>query len=343
MATGLIDRLQDKVRALRRPSAPHAGTETEPGQDFPAVDLAVTNGLHKGATLDLNEADYTIGSQNDADIVLKDAGIAPIHARLRCKGRRVEIEALGGPVTLQNGEIIPQDHGRRCSLPVEVGIGGAKLHLGTRRQRLASMRLPVLERFNGGAWRRDPLFASASVFVIVLVSSLALNQLSSATPVSTQARRPVKAAAGLMDWSDAAPDAPPARSPASNAREALAARLADAGFANLTVETEDDHLLVSGSLPQGKDEAWRSVQAWFDQSYGDRIPLISRVVVDRQDQSPPLTLRAIWFGDKPYIITADGMRYHEGAFIAGGWTIEKIGKDDLKLARNGSTVTLKYR
>lgn len=53
-------------------------------------------------------------------------------------------------------------------------------------------------------------------------------------------------------------------------------------------------------------------------------------------------LRAIWYGDRSYIITADGSRYHEGAFTTDGWTIEQIGQTQLLLRKDGATVALKY-
>ena len=72
------------------------------------VVLEVTQGAHSGAKLDLDNAAYTIGSSTEADIVLRDPGLAKVHVRLRRTGRRVELEALGGELTLGGGKTIPQ-------------------------------------------------------------------------------------------------------------------------------------------------------------------------------------------------------------------------------------------
>ncbi|MGI4936529.1 MAG: FHA domain-containing protein, partial [Janthinobacterium lividum] len=45
-------------------------------------ELRILNGLHRGATLPLDEQAQTIGQSEDADVVLVDQGIADRHAVL---------------------------------------------------------------------------------------------------------------------------------------------------------------------------------------------------------------------------------------------------------------------
>ena len=35
-------------------------------------------------------------------------------------------------------------------------------------------------------------------------------------------------------------------------------------------------------------------------------------------------MQAVWFGERPYIITAEGNRYYKDAFLDNGWTIKDI-------------------
>ena len=35
-------------------------------------------------------------------------------------------------------------------------------------------------------------------------------------------------------------------------------------------------------------------------------------------------VQAVWFGERPYIITAEGNRYYKGAFLNNGWKIKDI-------------------
>jgi hypothetical protein len=271
-----------------------------------------------------------------------DSGIAPLHARLRGRGGRVEIEAVGGPVGLANGEIVPQGHGRRCRLPLEVTIGEARIRLAGEPSAAvppgaadrALLGRPLFARL---------LFGAAMLVAVVLGSSFALNRLSRAAPEAPRIAVTPPAAAMIEPADDTVVGAVAEDGFAKRARGELQTKLAAAGLATLTVEAQKGRLVVSGVVPGRQGDAWRGVQAWFDQAYGGRLPLVSRVSAGSADQAPPLMLRAIWFGERPYVIASDGARYHEGAFIAGGWTIKKIGETELLLARNGSTVALKYR
>lgn len=69
----------------------------------------------------------------------------------------------------------------------------------------------------------------------------------------------------------------------------------------------------------------------------------SNIAVGDAAQPPRLTLQAIWYGERPYVIAGDGTRYHEGAFTNDGWTIKEIGQTALVLTKGGATVALKYQ
>ena len=47
-----------------------------------ALSLRIDSGLHQGASLELLQADYVIGSAEDCDIVLRDPNVAARHCRL---------------------------------------------------------------------------------------------------------------------------------------------------------------------------------------------------------------------------------------------------------------------
>ena len=85
--------------------------------------IEVTHGAHTGAKAEFPELSCSVGSSTQSDIVLRDAGIEPIHARMRRKGRSVEIDAVGGDVGLSDGDVIPRGLGRICRLPVFSSLG----------------------------------------------------------------------------------------------------------------------------------------------------------------------------------------------------------------------------
>lgn len=302
------------------------------------VVLEVTQGAHSGAKLDLDNAAYTIGSSTEADIVLRDPGLAKVHVRLRRTGRRVELEALGGELTLGGGKTIPQGVGRRCSLPVEIHAGEAQI------------RLTRVARVNpSSAFPRTVVFAIGAIGAI-LALPIALSIASYAllsTDESAQQSAKVTWTAANADRSLTSPHAlgvqSTERPDAAAAGEALRAQLTTSGLDTLQVEAGPGHLAVSGSLSPHQDDAWRKVLAWFDRTYGGSVPLEARVSPEKGESPPRLALQAIWYGERPYIITADGGRYYEGAFVGDGWSVKDIGEERILLAKGGVTVTLTYR
>ena len=304
-----------------------------------SIAFCVTHGFHTGAELNLGKPLYTVGSSTEADIVLRDAGIAPIHARLRRRGSQIEIEAVGGDVTLSSGGTIREGHGSRCRLPVGISVGDAHVQLtGPER---APSRWAI---FN------SPLLIAGSVFFAVFAVSIAANGLSFAKPDETETGKASAQNNGLTKLAfagdagrDVLTDASPAQAQtAAEAESQLRQRLEQSGLNTLTVQPSPGRLLVSGMIPNEKSGAWTETQSWFDQTFGAHIPLVSNVMTGNAEQAPRLTLQAIWYGERPYVIAADGARYHEGAFTNDGWTIQKIGETELLLTKGGATVALKY-
>ncbi len=285
--------------------------------------LDVTDGLHAGAQLPLDGEFHTIGSDVESDIVLRDEGVAPSHARLRLSGSSVEIEAFGGDVVLERG-LVPRGHGQKCRLPLSARIGGAAVRIARQRQDTERSFFPRVLGLG--------LIGLAGIFVL----SVAANQLSMAD--AKQAPQTL------------ALTAPPAGTEASAGSEAsvaaatqdLTRKIEEAGIGPLDVLAGDGRISVSGTVPKDKSQAWANVRAWFDQTHGAKLMLTSAVTVAGAEAAPRLALQAIWFGNRPYVITADGARYHEGAFIENGWSIAEIGEEALILGKDGATISLKY-
>jgi len=72
------------------------------------------------------------------------------------------------------------------------------------------------------------------------------------------------------------------------------------------------------------------------------VVLTATVTDDGGRAMPTLGLQAIWYGDHPYIITAQGERYYQGAVLDNGWVVREIAADRLLLAKGGDTVALNY-
>ncbi|MDG4884031.1 EscD/YscD/HrpQ family type III secretion system periplasmic domain-containing protein [Mesorhizobium sp. WSM4884] len=332
MTASPIGRYPDAApaRRLRSMLAPSLATAK-------SVTLSVTHGFHAGAELILVEPLYTIGSSTESDVVLRDAGIAPIHARLRRKGSQFEIEAVGGDVALATGEIIRQGQGSRCRLPIILGIGDARIRLVNPERppnRLSIGNRPVLVA-------GSVLFAVFAVSVAANGFSLAKSDIRAQTSSSHDGQ--VKMAFAGERGRDALDDSSPAQiQTVAEAESQLKLRLDRSGINTVTVQRSPGRLVVSGMIPSDKSRVWTETQSWFDEAFGTRVPLVSNVMVGNAPQAPRLTLQAIWYGERPYVIAADGARYHEGAFTDDGWTIKHIGETELLLTKGGATVALKY-
>jgi hypothetical protein len=90
-------------------------------------ELQIQSGLHAGAVETLPEGRHRIGSDIEADIVLVEDGIAPIHVAIGLSGRFARIEALSDGVTID-------------------GRGPLAVACGQNRRALALLRLVARER-----------------------------------------------------------------------------------------------------------------------------------------------------------------------------------------------------
>src|SRR5262245_35836822 len=139
------------------------------------------------------------------------------------------------------------------------------------------------------------------------------------------------------------PAAPPgATASLEEATRELSSRIDQARLRSLRVGMLDGSITVTGRLTRREGEAWKTIERWFDQTYGGRLVLAAKVTVSEGRTLPPPQLQAISFGVRPYIITADGSRHEPGSVLDNGWAISEIGKGRLVLARDGETLTLTY-
>ena len=125
------------------------------------------------------------------------------------------------------------------------------------------------------------------------------------------------------------------------AAEALRRRLDNAGLADrVEVAPGNGKVTVTGEIDDERAPAWSAAQQWFDQRFGRHIVLDGRVAARRGPPGPPLSIRAVWTGDAPYVIAGNGQKYIEGALLDSGWKIEKIERDVIVLSRQGETLRL---
>jgi hypothetical protein len=144
--------------------------------------------------------------------------------------------------------------------------------------------------------------------------------------------------------------APPSVGPALNAlntEEAgrkLTERLDASGLSGLRVGAAGGQVTVTGSITKQQTGAWTEVQQWFDAAYRGRLVLVANVTpTEAKKPAPVMNVQAVWFGERPYVITTEGNRYYKGAFLDNGWMIKDIVDGRILLAKDGETLALVYR
>lgn len=301
--------------------------------------LEICTGVHTGASLDLKARPYSVGSSPKSDIVLIDDGVSATHLRLYPRGRHIDVEAVGGDVALAGGRMIPMGKGRRCKLPLRVSIGETGM-------KLTASSKPPLEPF--GTTRFLSLLAVAVAGITGVTVAVAGLSMAAPGRIIAQPAAALMDSYGTLDLAQVRFGAPrslhnPVTPTFRNAADQLRGRLNEAGIGMLRVDELDHRLIVSGSLQKEEQrDAWNRTRSWFDKNYGNTTPIVADISQPKQEEPPYLSLRAIWYGSQPYIIMADGERYHEGAITNGGWSIEQIGERELVLAKGSAKVALKY-
>lgn len=309
-------------------------------------ELEVVGGFHSGVSLALDEGVYSIGSTPDADIVLRDPGVASEHALLRIEGGGMRIEAMGGDLGIGE-ELITQGHGCKLRLPVDIAMGEARLrlsHPGSHSVGLLGAFQPV-----GQFMSKRPFAAAGGVIVCALAVSVATHDAPTAKVAEAEAG-PKLALTKTAYYTDAETlgkfgaknDATP-QSTVEEAASQLTARLKSVSITSLRVTTADKRILVIGSLTKREAPAWTSAQQWFDETYSGRVVLTANVAIGENKSAPNLRLQAIWFGERPYVITEEGAHFYEGALLDNGWVLQRIAEDRIVLEREGESQALTYR
>lgn len=97
-------------------------------------------------------------------------------------------------------------------------------------------------------------------------------------------------------------------------------------------------ITARGNLRAEEMPAWTAIQADFDRDYGRYLEIVSQVTETRRDNALPgvqLNVRAIGFGELPYVILGDGQKYLEGSILTDGWTIQRIRPREVVLSKGG--------
>ncbi|SDP45080.1 EscD/YscD/HrpQ family type III secretion system periplasmic domain-containing protein [Phyllobacterium sp. OV277] len=286
--------------------------------------LNVLDGVHRGVTVPISGDDCEIGSSTDCDLFLSDSSIEGRHFSIRRAGAMVVIGAHGGEVIINDRTRLDIGKGMRTKLPVKISAGGVSMVLdgpANARHSLQSYLQPL---------RKAGLFGGC---VALLGLSIALVQAGVASNLDGRRTDSTIAAA-----SQVVPDV----SAAADPQQVLNQMLADNGLGALDVQWDGSRVHVDGAVDPAQMKKWADVQYRFDSQYGSHNVVSSSVHEVAKKIQPKFKLQAIWFGEKPYAIAADGSRLYTGAALEDGWIIKEIGADRLVVKRNVEEFTLTF-
>jgi hypothetical protein len=307
------------------------------------LQLNVLSGIHEGVSIPIGYGEYSIGSVPDADIVLRDDGVAPYHVIIRFEKTDLRVEAVGGDILI-DGETLEGGHGCRVRLPSELTIGQASIQLSRDgHQAELTERIPVLAHF-----AKYPAVVTLGAAGLAAVLA-AVTIFQSGDPVngplkslSTAATAPSSLS---VTGSVPGPAAPPAiTSPeASAVLDALKVKLDEAGMQAMKVSANGGQISVAGQIPESQAESWASVQRWFDQNHAPKFVMTANIAIGEAVARPALRLQAVWYGERPYIITDSGLRHYEGAILDNGWVLQQIRESGVVLRKDRERLTLTFR
>ncbi len=320
---------------------------TDPGHTTvpESYSVLIRSGRHAGAVVTLGPGHYVLGRADDADIVLTDDGVAENHAALHLRNGSCSLHPMGGPV-LVGGRAINAGARGLVPLPAELSLGTVDLALsmaGTRSGGAVSTSTRS---------RRLVLLAGVVALVAGAVAAAApagraLGSLQGSGGEPTGTAALLRAGLSLTGLTEAAPPRVETASVDAVAEtgavaKALSARLKDAGLAGLVhVQPAAGVVEARGAVRPENERDWTGTLAWFDQTYGGRVTLVSQVRVEEGAAAiPKFAVQSIWAGKDPYVIASDGEKYGVGARLSGGWVIEAIGRDGLVVSRQGDRVSL---
>lgn len=307
--------------------------------------LLIETGLHAGTVQRLAPGIYTLGSELEADIVLSDEGVKPIHAIIEFGPQGLRLEPLQGSLVIQGekDELQPGAE-RHLSFPATVTIGEASLRvtaptdavkargrmralvMATGLAVLAIVGFQIIDPFAEKPADGQPLLAVAPD------GDTTTDTTSTSTAVDASRDQPSDIAS-----IDAAATEPVVS--LDEAATALRERLAAEDFADIDVRTGVDRIMADGAAQPERMGQWQDIRFWFDTTYGQDILLVATVEPAEPATPPDLAIEAVWSGEKPYLI-AGGRRFFVGNEVGDGWSIEHIGAEEITFRRGDKSFSL---
>jgi type III secretion protein D len=292
----------------------------------------------------------------EADVVLMDDCLAPLHARLALEADGCEVESTADNVVL-NGIMLGAGETRIAPYPADIALNGVQLRCTRSGDtvRFALLRhglgaaailiclILLLQGFPAGADKvtgnGDYVRAERQKSHGCESDCFAKDQRKYA--VNSPNAKPAPASVsgqGNAGREGAGLGASPAT--LKGAADALRQRLAAAGLTTVEIASDATAITARGSIDSAALGKWRDIQQWFDSTFGIAVVLTSQVEAKPLSPSAPLTVQAIWAGAGPYVIDGRGQKLFAGAVISDGWVVDRIEQNRVVLRRGADLLAV---
>ncbi len=295
-----------------------------------AANIAVINvlsGIHAGAIYPCSNGVYSIGASFDDDVVLTDPSVCPSHLKLSITNDLVGLSDAVGPTKLGARSMSKVDSIMR-RYPVELWVGDAQLRITAA---------------NAGLVTPNRLIALG--LAVALFAGVALLHSRSAASFHQQRFAQNEAHLNTDGYATRGQDVASASAQSELVKQSanqFGAYLVERDLASVTLSSGSAAINAKGAIPVSDQAKWREAQIWFDTNFGQRVQLISEVLVTaKKEEITPIRVQAIWAGPNPYVIDASGNKYFEGSTLQSGWSIEKIEQSRITLHRNNDRLVLR--
>ena len=322
--------------------------------------MSIESGLYAGSSHEFAPGRYTIGSSVDADIVLMEADVEPLHAVIDATGREIEVEALAGGVSVGAQQPLATGAQQVVATPLRMNIGAVQLHFSRADDADGSSPQPHGGLFGASTSRSHLVMGVGLVSIVsigLMMHSMADVPIGQTTGafrgdprqmlLASTANVPDIAPAEVIQAAvprgrETGPGAPDLASDKVNAAaDAMRAEVERMGILNVLIEPGVGIVAATGTIDPKAAAQWQTVQRWFDERFEGDITLVNGVSVKTEKVPVSLSIEGVWRGDHPHLLIR-GQKYLEGAMLDGGWAIERIEAEKVLLRREGKLVAVRY-
>jgi hypothetical protein len=319
--------------------------------------MSIESGLYAGSSHEFAPGRYTIGSSVDADIVLMEADVEPLHALIDATGPEVQVEALAGRISVGAQKYLASGARQTVAMPLRMNIGAVQLHFSR-----ADGPGPQLQSgLFGTSMPRSRLLLGVGLVSIVSIA-LMMHSMADVPISQTTGASRIDVRHVLLASTANVPDIAPAEvTQAAVAREregganlpdlasdkvkaaadAMRTEVERMGILNVLIEPGVGIVAATGTIDPKAAAQWQTVQRWFDERFEGDITLVNGVSIKTEKVPVSLSIEGVWRGDHPHLLIR-GQKYLEGAMLDGGWAIERIEAEKVLLRREGKLVAIRY-